>query len=477
MKKRIILITAILAAAVMVTVCAASSANDTYAELYDDAAALLFDEQNVSLSVSADFELDGNWFKTAEGTWKQDGDKSFRKLHLRSPKKDGSIRENGYTIVTEGLDLFLMEEYTPGVYRTGTTNNRSSILRKTAATQQLVSLGRVMASRADLVLGEGALTRPADGEVRIALDENAPALVNAALNQAAMFAAKRYFSVDYDQLLPGPAYTSIYDYGTLSQGILSCMRGLSVRKADITLKTDGENRLQSAEGSIGLYLETSDDGVHQLDVTFRAEVSDRGSTMLKKFDPADYGAELAKDSWDALGNREGEEIRPGTSEALEDQMMMDAMKIWENTGFNMVASTSVSCKWDGYCNVVSIEGGNDGITKKAWFSDDGQFYNIEAEPADWMDNMEEGEEYDLETGLDPETDGKAQAFFREFMENIRFEKADQVKDLQVQWTFEKNGSLYALYEDKSDPDVTGISFVIRIRPEMRIEAFYCASNG
>lgn len=471
MKKVAIILAAVVLA---IIVCAAAFANDTAVGLYDKTAALLFDKDNVTLKVNAEFSLDGSWFKTVDGCWKVDGNRGWRQLHLRSPKADGTERENGYTIVTEGIDLYLMEVFTPGFYRAGLCGERNTILRSTVETKQLTGLGRALVSQADLMLGEGAVTRTEDGDIRIVLGEDAPAVVNAALNQAAMFAVKRYFQLDYDTIRAEPSYAIISNYGTVTQGILYCMRGVSVRKADITVKTGADGYPVHAEGIIGLYLETAEEGIRQLDITIRADVEDMGKTMLKKFDPKDYNVEPAPDSMDPYGY---EQEQPPVNEALEDEMCLEAMDIWRYTGFNMVSTTSVSCGWNGYCYVVSLDGGDDGISKKSFFSEEGTFYHIEAEPTDWLNNMGPEDEYDFETGLDTETDEKAKAFFMEFLDNIRYEKRDQVKDLQVQWTLEKNGSLYALYEDKSDEDGAGVTFVIRITPEMRIESYSCISNG
>ena len=471
MKKTAIMI---LAALLALVICAVSSANDTAVDLYDKTVTLLFDHNNVTLNINADLSLDGQWFKTVEGTWKVDGDRGFRKLHLISPKADGTKRENGYTIVTEGYNLFLMEEYTPGVYRTGITGERSSIIRNTAASKQMIALGRALASQTDLVLGKDAVTKTGDGEIRITLGEDTPALVSAVVNQAVQFAAKRYFLVDYDQIRLGQTYTTISNYVTPTQGILYCMRGVSVRKAEIILNTEEDGCPMHAEGTVSLYLETAEEGIRQLDITFRADVTDRGSTMLKKFDPNDYNVVMAGDAMDLLGSEI--ESTP-VSGALADEMCLEAMDIWRYTGFNMISTSSVSCEWNGFSNVVSLDGGDDGISKKAFFSEDGRFLHIEAEPAEWLHNLSAYEEYDFETGLDRETDEKAKAFFMEFLDNIRYEKRDQVKDLQVQWIFKKNDHLYALYEDKSDPDGEGVSFVIRITPEMRIESYSCVSNG
>ena len=116
MKKLVIIILAALTALV---ICAAALANDTAVELYNKITGLLFSTHNVTLTASAEFSLDGNWFKTAEGTWKQDDTRSYRKLHLRSPRADGTERQNGYVIVTEGNDLYLLTPDALYVYDVG----------------------------------------------------------------------------------------------------------------------------------------------------------------------------------------------------------------------------------------------------------------------------------------------------------------------------------------------------------------------
>lgn len=462
----------ILAAVLVLIACAAAFANDTAVDLYDKTATLLFDHNNLTLTVNAKLSLDGQWFKTVEGTWKQDGGNSWRKLHLRSPKADGTERENGYTIVTEGYYLYLMEDFTPGFYRPGITGDRDSILRNTAESKQLVSLGRALVSQADVILGKDAVTKADNGNIIIRLGENTPALVNAALNQAYQFAVRRFFNVDYDGILAEGSYATIRDYSTVTQGILYCARGFSLRNAEITVKM-GDHYPVHAEGSVGLYMETAEEGVRRLDITFEAEATDIGDTMLKKFDPKDYGVELAPDAVDY-----GQEVpyEPVADAELKDQMQLDAMDIWRHTGFNMIATTSVSCEWDGYNYIVTLSG-DDGISKQTYFDETGRFYHMEAHPTDWWEGILSVEDYNTEPHLDKETDEKAKAFFMQYLEDIRYNERDQVKDLQLDWTYEKDGKLYASYEDKADPNGEGVCFVIRISPEMRIEAYSCISNG
>lgn len=475
MKKLAIVMTAALLALV---ICAVATANGTAVELYDKVTGLLFSTGNVTLTASAEFSLDGNWFKTAEGTWKQDGTRSYRKLHLVSPRADGTERQNGYVIVTEGTDLYLMEEFTPGIYRTGTTGKRSALLRGSVETKQLIALGSALASQADVFLGEGSVTKTEDGVYRIVLGGNTPAIANAALNEFARFAAKRYFGIDFDRLGTDNS-RSLYDYVTLTEGILYTVQGVSVRQAEITLTTDAGGNLQHAEGSVGLYLETSGNGVKQLDITFRADVTDTGSTVLKKFDPQDYGVARTADEAEADGYENGAELpgdRPMNGEAFQDELMKEAMRVWESTGFNMGATTSVECRQleNGY--EVRFEGGDDGVVKKAHFTEDGRLTDIQAEPNEWQNLPDDY--YDWNPKPDEQLDKKAREFLLAYLESAHPQKREHINDLKMDWICEAGGAVYAQYEEYPiDQNDDGVLFVVRLSPEMRIECYACVSNG
>ena len=161
------LVVTMLAALLALMICMAALADSDASGLYDAAVRLLFRTKNVTLKAKTEFSLDGEWFKTAEGTWMQDGERSFRQLILRAPKWDGTERVNGYTIVMAGNDwsignnYYLIEEFNPTYYKSGTAAPRDSILRRTIETEQLISLGSALASQADLLLGEGAVTKTA----------------------------------------------------------------------------------------------------------------------------------------------------------------------------------------------------------------------------------------------------------------------------------------------------------------------------
>ena len=237
MKKLILSIAALLLA---LTVCFTVLAESNAPKVYDSLVNLLFATNNVTVTAKAEFSLDGEWFKTAEGTWKQDFSRSFRELTLRAPKADGSERKNGYTIITEDDKLFLMETFTPGIYKAGGTASRQCIFRNTVETEMLINLGRALMANTDMFLGSGALTETAEGQTHLVLGPDAPAVFNAALNEAARFAVKRYFDIDYD-IIGKENGASLYSYNTKTQGLLYSMKDVSVQKVDITATCDADH--------------------------------------------------------------------------------------------------------------------------------------------------------------------------------------------------------------------------------------------
>ena len=474
MKKLVIVLTAALLALV---ICAAALAENAASDLYESVADLLFRTNNVTLNATVEFSLDGTWFKTAEGTWKQDMDRSNRQLILRSPKMDGTERRNGYTIVCAGEKIYLMEVFTPGVYREGGTSARTSILRRSVEAEQMIRLAGALAGEANLLLGGNAVTKTADGEISFRLGEDAPSLVNSVLNQAVRFAAKRYFNMDYDRLSLDNGL-SMNSFTTVSEGILYAMRNVTLRKAELRMKPDANGGVQHVEGEICLYLETAVDGIHQLDVTFRADVSDRGTTMVKKFDPADYNVTPAEDYAD-LG-WDGGEVYPeeydteDVSQEMMDDFVRRAENIWSRTGFDAASAGAVFSVSGNVCN-VEFTGGN-GMARRTSFMKDGRFLGIEAEPNDWQRvNISQ---YTYDPVPDPETDRAAREFLMGFLKEFSPEMLDVVKELKMEWIYEVNGAVYAQYNEYPlSQETDGVLFVVRLSPEMRIEYYSCVSNG
>ena len=473
------LVVTMLAALLALMICMAALAESDASGLYDAAVRLLFRTKNVTLKAKAEFSLDGEWFKTAEGTWMQDGERSFRQLILRSPKWDGTERQNGYTIVMAGNDwsignnYYLIEEFNPTYYKSGTATPRDSILRRTIETEQLISLGGALASQADLLLGEGAVTKTAEGDYRIELGENVSVLVNAALNEAARFAAKRYFDIDYDQMAANSEAAS-FNFRTPTEGLLYTMKSITLRKASATVKTDENGDLQHIEGEIGLFVETVREGIRLLDITFTADVSDAGTTMVKKFNPDDYNV-VEYDPASEYGAYDGEPVLPeGDGETL-DALIEDATETWPKTGYDLssLQGNSAYLLSDRY--EIYLDG--DGITWKSLYNLDGGLMTLETDLKPWqvVDNSEYG--YDIQP--DPETDKNAKALMMGFIRDVNPALLEFVKDLKAEWTYETDGETFAQYcEYPMDPEGDeGVLFIVKLSPELRIEYYSCESNG
>ena len=127
MKRSFLIILSIILLTVFTT-CAL--AEKPLTALFDFSEELLFATSNVTITGKAEFTLDGEWFKTAEIKYIQDGDRSFWDLKLTSPKQDGTERHNGYTVIADGSKIYVMEVYRPGIYKTGTGTPQSTLLRK-----------------------------------------------------------------------------------------------------------------------------------------------------------------------------------------------------------------------------------------------------------------------------------------------------------------------------------------------------------
>ena len=132
MKKRI---AALLALLLMLTAAGALAENE--AELFCDAAErLLFNTNNVTLTGTAEFFLDGERFKSAGLTLVRDYENSLLQLDLSTPRRDGSgrpDRETGYTVIANGANLYVMEKFYPGLFKTGSNYTRSTVLRKSVS--------------------------------------------------------------------------------------------------------------------------------------------------------------------------------------------------------------------------------------------------------------------------------------------------------------------------------------------------------
>ena len=269
--------------------------------IFDSVRELFFDTYNVSIDGSAEFSLDGSLFKNVQTSYVQDESSSSWELALIGTQEDGETIENGFIIIANGQKLYVIEAIEPWVYKTGTSEPQTTIVRRSLRADVLLDILRLMAGQADELLGEGAVTTLSDGpeglEVRLAIGENVPDAVNGALNLGIQFLAERYFGLDYD-ILRERDIRSMDSSVTVTQGILYCTKRYSVKEADITFRRNDQGHLDEITGTVSLYLDTGMDGVRVLDISFRMFVSAWGESTVPAFDPEQYSVTLAEDAMD-----------------------------------------------------------------------------------------------------------------------------------------------------------------------------------
>jgi hypothetical protein len=125
----------------IITVCAlaftasaaaAGGESNHLSVLVSSALKLAFETDNVTLTAKARFSLNGELFKTLDGTLKQDGYNSYLKIMLDTPKSDGTVYTGGYTVVGEGDTAYSMETYNGPYYQKVPLVPANTVIRKTA---------------------------------------------------------------------------------------------------------------------------------------------------------------------------------------------------------------------------------------------------------------------------------------------------------------------------------------------------------
>ena len=460
MKKLIISLTAVL---LVLFVCISVLADNSTpaAELYDSLVKTLFHTDNVTLTGTAKFSLDGIWFKTAEIILKQDGNRTFRELKLRGPKRDGTVQKNGYTIVTDGTSLYLMEALTPGVYRMGGTAEHTSLIRRSPETEQLLGLGRALAGQADLFMGTDTLTKTPEGDIRIELKDNVPDILNAVVNNVFQFAGRRYFDEDFDSCSM-ENNNRIIDYETVTRGILYTVRSISLKEVSVTLKQDGNGIAQYLEGDIALNVETGAEDMRQVDISFQVNVKDVDKTKVKRFAPEDYGVVSEYETGAA-------ETRFFDDSDL-NETELQALNALTIAGFdkNMIVYMAYYNKEeDGY--EVSF-GGAEGWEETFLVSADGKLTGMITESPEWQNGSED--QFNFDPVPDKETDEKAREFLASFILEVNPSLEKSLEELKMRWLYERYDHVYAKYTGQAqDESSNTVTFVVRIDPELRIESF------
>jgi len=321
------MLTLILAAALLLTALPAGA--DELIDWVRSGEYLFFETENVTLKGNAVFTLDGERFKTAEAEYRQNGTDSFWKLDLLTPREANDDRLTGYTVVRNGDELYVMENFTPGLYRKSYTylEDTNPLIRRTVRNQVLADAAAAMIREAETMLPVTALiSTDAPGEPRKLIihleDGETPALMNAAVNLAAQYAIQRYFGVNGDDM-PDTGSVLLSHYLTPTEAICYASRRFEIITADVSLAMNGESRLTGAKGAVTFRMITRGGSIHELGVTFEVEVSAYGETQVEAFDPEAYGVvektyhdlELGEEyGWEDFGGEEAPEEAEETPE-------------------------------------------------------------------------------------------------------------------------------------------------------------------
>ena len=255
-----------------------------FSSLYQAGEYILTGTDNVTARGQADFYLDGKLFKHAEGVCAQEGFHGYQQIDLRTPREDGSFRENGYAVVDHSGIGYLVERYLGRTRYDQIFNvEKNQILRPSVATRSLLAMGRQIAAELD----EMTAAEVSGGGAKISFawqEEDVPLIVSPALNIFFQEAVKRYFLINYDDM-PEVGYATIEDYMTITEGILYNMKYLTLTGLRAEAELDSEGRLRELTGSASIRMLLRNDDTRTLEVSFSLTADHYGDTLLSEVIP------------------------------------------------------------------------------------------------------------------------------------------------------------------------------------------------
>lgn len=203
MKKMPRLLVTILALALCAALLATALAEGKLLTLYQAGTGLLFDTDNVTLTLHAEFSYDGLPFKTMDSQYVQAGTNSLMDIKLKTPRADGSVRDSGFTVVANDNVAYSIEPaLNPYVYSATGYQPNDSVMSDTLLRRALTRLGGTVVSAAEGVFADkievsGQADGSRDYHIRVRAGET-PELINQAGTLAAQLMAAKYFYMDYD---------------------------------------------------------------------------------------------------------------------------------------------------------------------------------------------------------------------------------------------------------------------------------------
>lgn len=258
----------------------------TAADYCTAAETLLFETENVTLSALAEFALDGHVFKNVNGTYVQDGFNSMLDVHLVSVRDDGREVDSGYAVVAQDSDGWVAHHYAETPFVNISVYPDNTIMTRTIMLDHILELVPLVAAQ----LGD-VMTVEEDPEagslLKITLTEdNAPALLDAALTLAYDYGIRRFFRVDYDAIGATGRAAGLDDFITVTDGLVYCTRRLHVKEMTAGIRMDPDGHIIGFDGKLTVSVELTNGEKHDLTVTAEGAARDYGTSHV---DLAEYG--------------------------------------------------------------------------------------------------------------------------------------------------------------------------------------------
>ena len=288
---------------------------------------------------------------------------------------------------------------------------------------------------------------------------------------------KRYFYTDYDQI--SERYMGPMDhYITVTQAILGSTCYMSLNQADVTLKQDKGGNFESAEGKVTLALNTEDDGIRMLDISFRLDASDFGGSEVAVFNPDDYGVKLAE------GYSEEPSALMSLDPETQNSVLKESKSRWERAGYTVDQTMSGYVDIDYLNSIPGDEKLRVEYMNEDWSAywiyitdSEGNMLELENVTNDWQamfDDWSESEYPDQE--LVRETTERVYGWLAE--ENPVLSAG--TLSLTTNTWYQNGDEVYFIFiEDAAQADHAWnpVDLMVRVAPEWRIEFFSCIGNG
>ncbi len=452
-------ITAVFLALLLLTLTCSALAENHAAALISASQELLFATDNVTLSGSAVFTLDGERFKTAGILYKQDGTNSHWQLDLHTPRPYRPDRETGFTVIANDERIFAMERFHPGVYRAGSDQPSNTIIRRSTRSDMLVAMLMSLSGELEtLLLPANAVMvseMPEGKTYQIALTkENTPPVLNSAMNLTADFLLRRFMNVNYDTLNENTK-GQFENYQTVTQGILYSTDSFVLGDTSVTVSLDEKGRLVSASGIVTAILYP---GEKTLVITFDCTVSDYGTTVVPEFDPEAFNVVSAGSEPPVP-----KEVDP----ALADKLIPAAQEILQAAGYEDVSSLPARILEQDACYNVIFQKEGEYAAITVTLNEKGELLALgDGNEAWYMENPHEPSV----TSLSPETCSALKSFLLRAFPEIG-ERAD-VFVPAMEYTYNGVNYLYVscIGADNEDMD---FSIILRTGSPEKIVGFNC----